>query len=287
MWTRGNIWARARTIIESVLPTARQLYVFSFQVIIMNPSKHQSLWNPPKHSHWRPDDWAFFSGCNYEPTRWLYLFYSGCNYESYRGPDNCTFFFSGCNYEPTKTSELVEPPQPFPLTARRLSLFFTRRNYEPARRLYLFVFQVVIIIPINGQTTVHFFFQVVIMNRWNIRARGTPPTIPTDGQTTEPLFFSRRYYAPAKRLYLFYFQVVIIIPTEGQMTVRFFSGCNYEPAETSKLVEPPQTFPLMARRLNLFFFGRIYEPARRLYLFLSGCNYHSYQRPQTTGLFFF
>ncbi len=36
--------------------------------------------------------------------------------------------------------------------------------------------------------TVRFFFQVVIMNRQNIRARGTPPNIPTDSQTTEHFF---------------------------------------------------------------------------------------------------
>jgi hypothetical protein len=150
------------------------------------------------------------------------FFVSGCNYQSYRGPDDCTFFFSGRNYEPAETSELVEPPQPFPLTARQLSLFFSGRNYEPARHLYLFSFQVVIIIPTDGQTTVHFFFQVVIMNCQNIHARGPPPTIPTDGQMTEPLFFSERNYAPAKQLYLFYFQVVIIIPTKGQTTVHFF-----------------------------------------------------------------
>ncbi len=34
-----------------------------------------------------------------------------------------------------------------------------------------------------------FFFQVVFMNRQNIRAHGTPPNIPTDGQTTEHFFF--------------------------------------------------------------------------------------------------
>ncbi len=32
------------------------------------------------------------------------------------------------------------------------------------------------------------------MNRQNIRASGTPPNIPTDGQTTEN-FFSERNYA--------------------------------------------------------------------------------------------
>ncbi len=50
---------------------------------------------------------------------------------------------------------------------------------------------------------------------------GTPPTIPTDGQTTEP-FSSGRNYEPARHWYLFFFQVVIIIPTDSQMTVRFF-----------------------------------------------------------------
>ncbi len=35
-----------------------------------------------------------------------------------------------------------------------------------------------------------FFFQVVIMNRRNIRACGTPPNIPTDGQTTEHFFWT-------------------------------------------------------------------------------------------------
>ncbi len=105
--------------------------------------------------------------------------------------DDWTFFFSGRNYEPAKTSELVEPPQPFPLTARRLNLFFTE----------------------------------VIMN--------SPDDIP------------------------FFFLVVIIIPTDGQMTVLFFSGRNYEPTKTSKLVESP------ARQQYLFFQVVIIIPTDR------------------------
>jgi hypothetical protein len=53
----------------------------------------------------------------------------------------------------------------------------------------------VIIIPTDGHTTVRllrktvrFFFRVVIMNRQNIRACGTPPNIPTEGQMTEIFF---------------------------------------------------------------------------------------------------
>jgi hypothetical protein len=123
-----------------------------------------------------------------------------------------------------------------------------------------FLFQVVIIIPIDGQTTVRFFFQVVIMNRQNIRARGTPPTIPTDGQTTEPSF-SGRNYAPAKQLYLIYFQVIIIIPTKGQMTVCFlFQVVIMNPPKHPSSWKPPQTFPLTARRLSLFFPDVIMNP---------------------------
>ena len=69
--------------------------------------------------------------------------------------------------------------------------------------------------------------------------------IPTDGQMT-----------------VLFFQVVImnfpkhpsscqdlnrIIPTDGQTTVRFFSGHNYESAKSSEVMEPPETFPLTAR----------------------------------------
>jgi hypothetical protein len=99
----------------------------------MNPTKHPSSWNPPNHSHWRPDDWAFFrSGCNYEPggtahlvgccvydvwcvlcfmlqptTRWLY-FFSGCNFFQFPTDGHTTvpFFtaiiFSRCNFNPLK-----------------------------------------------------------------------------------------------------------------------------------------------------------------------------------------
>ncbi len=210
----------------------------------MNPPKHPSSWNPPNHSHWRPDDWAFFFWSNYEPVRQLY-FFLGCNYHSYRQPDDCTFFFqvvfvnmpkhpslwwdhnrisptdgqttvvffSGCNYEPAETSELVEPPQTFPLMARRLSLF-SGSNYEPARRLYLF-----------------------------------------------------------------YFKVIIISPTKGQTTAHFFSGCNYEPAKTSELVEPPQPFPLTARQLSLFFLLDVIMNPPDIYIFIfSGRNHHSYRQ---------
>ena len=146
----------------------------------------------------------FFSGRIYEPARRLYFFFQVVIIiptDGHRQPD---LFFSGRNYDPAETSELVEPPQPFPLTTRRLNLFCSSgSNYEPARRLYLF-----------------FLGHNYHSYRWP--------------ETTVPFFIS---------------------------------GCNYEPAETSKLVEPPQTFPLMARRLNLFFSGHIYEPTRQLYLF--------------------
>jgi hypothetical protein len=46
------------------------------------------------------------------------FFFSGRNYHSYQRPQTTGPFFSGCNYEPAETSKLVEPPQPFPLTAR-------------------------------------------------------------------------------------------------------------------------------------------------------------------------
>jgi hypothetical protein len=78
--------------------------------------------------------------------------------------------------------------------------FYSGRIYEPARQLYLF-FQVVIIIPTDGQTTVRFFFQVIIMNRQNIQARGTSPTIPTDGQTTEPFFPDVIMHLPNDRFF--------------------------------------------------------------------------------------
>jgi hypothetical protein len=122
----------------------------------------------------------------------MYFFFSGRNYHSYQRPQTTVpFFISGRNYEPAESSELVEPPQTFPLMARRLNLFLPD----------------------------------VIMN------------LPDDCT--------------------FFFQVVIIIPTNGQMTVPFFSGRNYEPTKTSELVE---------------------SPARQLYLFFSGHNYHSYRQ---------
>ncbi len=211
------------------------------------------LQRPPKHSHWRPDDWPFyFSGCNYEPGQTtVSFFFSGCNYEYYRGPDDCTFFFSGHNFEPAETSELVEPPQPFSLTARWLS-FFSGRNYAPARRLYFFF---------SGRNYHSYRWpddSTLFFSGCNYEPQKYPSSWnPPNHSHWRPdnwAFFSRRNYAPAKWLYLFYFQVVIFIPTEGQTTVCFFfSGCNYEPAKTSELVEPPQTFPLLARRLSLFF----------------------------------
>ncbi len=91
----------------------------------MNPPKHWSLWNPSKHSHWRPGDSTFFSRRIYEPARRLYFSFFRLYYYSFRRPQTAVpFFISGRNYEPAKTSELVEPTQPFPLTARRLNFFF-------------------------------------------------------------------------------------------------------------------------------------------------------------------
>ncbi len=108
-----------------ISPTNSQTTVrFFFQVVIMNPPKHTSSWNPLKHSHWRPDDWAFFSEHNFEPARQLDLFFQVIIISPTKGQTTPRFIFSGCNFEPAKTSKLVEPPQPFPLTARRLSLFF-------------------------------------------------------------------------------------------------------------------------------------------------------------------
>jgi hypothetical protein len=117
----------------------------------MNPPKHPSSWNPPKHSH-------------------------------------CPFFFW--------------------------------RNYEPARQLFLFYFQVVIIIPTNHQMTASFFFQVVIMNPQKHPSSWNPPKH-SHWRSDDWTFFFWTYYEPVRQLYLF-FQVVIIIPTNGQMTVPFF-----------------------------------------------------------------
>ncbi len=79
----GRIYEPARRLylffqVVVIIPTDghRRLDLF-FQVVIMNPPKHPSLWNPPNHSHWRPDNWTFFSGSNYEPARQLYLFFFG------------------------------------------------------------------------------------------------------------------------------------------------------------------------------------------------------------------
>ncbi len=109
-----------------IIPTEGQTTVhFVFQVVIMNPLKHPSSWNPPKHSHWWPDDSTFFFRTYLWTRQTTVIFFSGRNYHSYwRSQTTGPFFFSGRNYEPAKTSELVEPPQPFPLTARRLNLFF-------------------------------------------------------------------------------------------------------------------------------------------------------------------
>ncbi len=55
-----------------------------------------------------------------------------------------------------------------------------------------------------------FFFQVVIINRQNIRARGTPPNIPTDGQMTEHIFFPNvimHYFCKIATYYHFLAQV--------------------------------------------------------------------------------
>ncbi len=210
--------------------------------------------------------------------------FSGCNIIPTEGQTSVGFFFSGHNYEPAETSKLVEPPQTFPLTARRLNLFVFGRIYEPARQLYFF----------SGrnyhsyrrpQMTGPFSFQVVIMNPLKHPSSWNPPNHShwwPDNWT----FFSQEVimnppydctffgggcnYHSYRRPddCTFFFQVVTmnlpkhpslcqdhnrISPTNGQTTVRFFSGCNYVPAKTSKLVEPQQTFPLAARRLSLFF----------------------------------
>jgi hypothetical protein len=124
-------------LVVIIIPTDGQTTVRSFfQVIIVNLLKHPNscqdlnrisptnsqttehfffqviIMNPPKHS-WQMTE-PFFP----DVIMTTVPFFSGGTNQSYRGPDDCTFFVSGRNYEPTKTSKLVEPPQPFPLTAR-------------------------------------------------------------------------------------------------------------------------------------------------------------------------
>ncbi len=137
---------------------ARQLYVF-FSGRNYKLLKHLSSWNPPNHSHWRPDDWAiFFFGRNYAPAKRLYLFlFSGRNYHSYRWPYNCTFFFQVIIMNPLKYLSSWNPPNRSHWRPDDWAFFF-RRIYEPAKRLYLYFFQVVIIIPTNGHRWLDLFF---------------------------------------------------------------------------------------------------------------------------------
>ena len=142
----------------------------------MNPPKHPSSWNPPNHSHWRPDDWTFFSSrSNYEPTRRLY-FFLGSNYHSYQRPDNCMFYiFQAVIVNSSKHPSSWNPPNHSHWRPDNWAIFFSGRNYAPAKQLYLFHFQVVIIIPTKGQTTVRFFFQVLIMNQPKHPSSRNPP----------------------------------------------------------------------------------------------------------------
>jgi hypothetical protein len=100
------------------------------------------------------------------------------------------------------------------------------------------------------------------MNCQNTQACGAPPTIPTDGQTTEPFFFpdvimhtpnDRTFFGGGRNYHSY---------QRPDDCTFFFSGCNYEPAETSELVEPPPKIPTDGQTTQPFFFGRIYEPAR-------------------------
>ncbi len=94
------------------------------------------MWNPPKHSHWRLDDWEFFSEHNY--ALFLRIFVSGHETRSTAIPKLGKTWISVSGHE-TRSNRWIFPFPPF------AEGVCCERPLD------------IIIIPTDGHTTARFF----------------------------------------------------------------------------------------------------------------------------------
>ncbi len=160
--------------------------------------------------------------------------------------------------------------------------------------------------PIDTSKKLYVFFQVVIMNRQNIRACGTPPNIPTDCQMTEHFFSERNYELFLRNCYLLFLSASTLYMhphVSGTERVGFLKArCSWEPGSQNSDI-CVRTWNLVHGdsqiRQNLNLRVKTWNPVQPLNFPFSafcgrcllwrsvGRNYHSYQWPYDCMFFFF
>ncbi len=157
----------------SPIDTSKKLYVFFFSGRNYKLPKHPSSWNPPKHSHWWPYDWAYFFPnviMHYFCEIATYQFLSAstlCIHPHVSGTEHMGFLKARHSWEPgSQKSDICVRTKVIPKLGKT---WISVSGHETWSNHWIFPFPPfaegvccerlldVIVIPTNSHTTVCFF----------------------------------------------------------------------------------------------------------------------------------